>query len=225
MTTVLSDLLTFTRGQKHYNGEGIDGITKKIELLNDTLKNVSYVHGENADAVVTLKTAFEYLGKEVKALAEKETPAPVVNVEAPVVTVPEPTIIEKQDPFSETIARTLIEILQRQTNEVRITNARPQDAIPVVLTDRSLKKFYDAISQIVTTQSNPINPDFSVLVDEADAVTVYIGYADPGIAEDAPNWKIKRMDTSITGQTKIKWAGGSPRFAFAWDDRASLSYF
>lgn len=225
---VLAAILEKSKEHKNYNGEGLENVTENLAIINDTLKAASATEQSNTEEIVaqveTLQKAFEFLEKAIFQLATKETPAPIVNVDAPVINVPEPKVITKQDPFSEVIAKTLLQILQKQDGQTYIANRAPSEAIPVVLTDKSLKSFYNAISQIVTSQQAPLNPDYSIMIDEASATITYVGYADPGVSEDNASWKIKRIDTSVAGQTKIKWAGGVPTKSNAWSDRASLIY-
>ena len=69
---------------------------------------------------------------------------------------------------------------------------------------------------------DPVTP-YSVVVDEADATTIYVGEATPGTATSAASWRVKRVDSSsITAE--ILYADGNDSFDNIWDNRASLSY-
>jgi len=53
---------------------------------------------------------------------------------------------------------------------------------------------------------------------------IYRGYAEPGVAESASTWRIKRLDIGVDGDVTTTWAGGTADFVNAWDDRASYIY-
>ncbi len=63
---------------------------------------------------------------------------------------------------------------------------------------------------------------YTTRIDEADATTTYIGTADPGTAESAASWQVKKIVS--TNPTSIKFADGTSAFDNVWDDRASLTY-
>ena len=69
----------------------------------------------------------------------------------------------------------------------------------------------------------PIDTQYAVNLDQADASTLYIGVA--AIASDgaSPVWQIRRMQTSGT-VSSIKWADGDQQFDNVWNNRASLTY-
>lgn len=53
---------------------------------------------------------------------------------------------------------------------------------------------------------------------------IYVGHAQPGQAETASTWRIKRLTIGVDGDVTEEWAGGSASFDKVWADRASLSY-
>lgn len=62
------------------------------------------------------------------------------------------------------------------------------------------------------------------LVHDAGGGVTYIGYTKRlGIAEDTPEWHIRRITVS-GGITRTEYAQGSFEFSFAWSDRTTLSY-
>lgn len=65
--------------------------------------------------------------------------------------------------------------------------------------------------------------NFTVMVDEVDANTTYIGMAQIGTATDAAGWQIKRISVSGT-VTATQWADGTDEFTKVWDNRALYSY-
>lgn len=114
------------------------------------------------DAVILTKQAIEEVKDKVHTMTLKEirTLQEIiqkkdlnVKVDAPIVNVPEPKIkllrenkeIVKSNELLEKLIHAVLK--QGESNDVRISNYLPQDAIPVRLTDRSGKKFYDAIMQ------------------------------------------------------------------------------
>lgn len=52
----------------------------------------------------------------------------------------------------------------------------------------------------------------------------YICKSKPGTAEATAKWQCKRVDTSVSGTTKILYAGGSPDFNQTASDPTALSY-
>lgn len=65
--------------------------------------------------------------------------------------------------------------------------------------------------------------DYAQRVDEASATVTYIGKADPGSAEGAAVWQIKKIEV-IGSETEITWADGDVDFNNVWSNRASLSF-
>lgn len=60
-------------------------------------------------------------------------------------------------------------------------------------------------------------------IDEISDNLVYIGYADIGTLDGAPDWAIKRLQkTGVV--TSVQWADGNQNYDNIWDDRASLTY-
>lgn len=59
-------------------------------------------------------------------------------------------------------------------------------------------------------------------VDFVGDTLIYLGEADPGTAESAASWRIKKIDT--TGDISILWADGNNNYDNVWDNRLSLSY-
>lgn len=118
---------------------------------------------ENQNTTKLLE-AIDVLNKSLQAALAKEVPAPVVKITPAPITVPAPTVIDKTHIVQETKQAELMvglleKILSRSgktavEGAVRITNARPDDAIPVVLVDAGLKKFYNAVSELVAAVSS-----------------------------------------------------------------------
>lgn len=65
--------------------------------------------------------------------------------------------------------------------------------------------------------------DYTQRIDEVSATVTYIGKADPGSAEGAAVWQIKKIEV-IGTETEITWADGDVSFNNIWDNRASLTY-
>ena len=63
----------------------------------------------------------------------------------------------------------------------------------------------------------------TVIVDEADATTVYVGRAKPGSATASSVWAISRTKT-VGAVTTTAFAGGTAEYDKVWDDRASFTY-
>lgn len=63
----------------------------------------------------------------------------------------------------------------------------------------------------------------SVMVDEPDANTTYVGEALAGADTSAAAWRIKQI--SVSGNvTTVNFADGDTNFDNVWDNRAILSY-
>ena len=63
----------------------------------------------------------------------------------------------------------------------------------------------------------------SILIDDTDPSTIYIGKAPTGASTSSAVWRIERI-TFVGSITEIKFANGSPEYNSIWDNRASLSY-
>jgi hypothetical protein len=61
------------------------------------------------------------------------------------------------------------------------------------------------------------------IIDQPDALTTYIGYANPGTATASALWQIKRILVSGS-ETAIEFADGNLNFDNIWNNRTSLSY-
>ena len=59
-------------------------------------------------------------------------------------------------------------------------------------------------------------------VDIANATTIYIGEASPGVATSTAAWRIFKVDT--TSGVSIGYAGKDAGFIYVWDDRATYTY-
>jgi len=65
--------------------------------------------------------------------------------------------------------------------------------------------------------------NYTVLIDEPDTSTTYIGRAKLGTLTSEAQWQIQKM--AVAGNvTSIKWAGGDDDFNQIWDNRTSLTY-
>ena len=61
------------------------------------------------------------------------------------------------------------------------------------------------------------------IIDEASSTVTYVGYAEQGASLGASVWLIKKIDSDVSGDTMITWAG-SAKFDQEWDERTALSY-
>lgn len=65
--------------------------------------------------------------------------------------------------------------------------------------------------------------DLDTIIIESGNYT-YIGYAEPGSSENKPVWKCKRIDESVVGETRIKFADGDKNFDNIGSNITSLNY-
>ena len=59
-------------------------------------------------------------------------------------------------------------------------------------------------------------------VDVANATTIYVAEAAPGVVTSQSSWKIFKVDTS--SGVSIGYANNNAGFIHSWDDRASYTY-
>lgn len=64
---------------------------------------------------------------------------------------------------------------------------------------------------------------YDVQVDTTDPVVTYVGQAEPGTANSASAWRIKRI-TETSSEVAIDWANGTADFVHSWDDHLTLPY-
>lgn len=91
-----------------------------------------------------------------KALQEKNLE---VNIEPPIVNVPEPKVefikeVKEAKTTNELLKEVLKALMNKGDGQVYINNQRPEDAIAVKLTDKSSKRFYDAVMMAVTSANS-----------------------------------------------------------------------
>ncbi|MCS7316954.1 MAG: hypothetical protein NZZ41_01340 [Candidatus Dojkabacteria bacterium] len=55
--------------------------------------------------------------------------------------------------------------------------------------------------------------------------TYYQGFALPGTSDSSPNWRIKRIIETASGDVFITYAGGNANADKVWNNRLSLAYF
>lgn len=71
------------------------------------------------------------------------------------------------------------------------------------------------------------NQNYTVLVDEVDSSTTYVGEAVINLGDKAlpseAKWRIRKITVSGT-ITTISWANNTDGFTEIWDDRASATY-
>ena len=103
---------------------------------------------ENLSELTAIKEA-------ITKLAEKRIPAPVVNVEAPIIKAPEAVVIDKSTVIQETkemqeavkvLGKILEKVSIKQSSIVKIGNVDPDEAVAVRIVDKDGKGFVDLIS-------------------------------------------------------------------------------
>lgn len=71
----------------------------------------------------------------------------------------------------------------------------------------------------VATASDSAGGPYDLNMDEASSTVLYVGEADPGTANSAAAWRIKKVTP-----TGVSWADGVTTFTKIWDNRASYTY-
>ena len=103
---------------------------------------------ENLSELTAIKEA-------ISKLAEKRIPAPVVNVEAPIIKAPEAVVIDKSTVIQETkemqeavkvLGKILEKVSIKQSSIVKIGNVDPDEAVAVRMVDKDGKNFVDLVS-------------------------------------------------------------------------------
>lgn len=61
------------------------------------------------------------------------------------------------------------------------------------------------------------------MIDEVDANTMYVGYAEVGSATSGAVWQIKKIAKS-GNVTTISWADGNSLYDNVWTNHTSLTY-
>ena len=60
---------------------------------------------------------------------------------------------------------------------------------------------------------------------DANNNPIYLGEAAMGTASNEAKFRIRKLTYDANNNvTAIKWASGSPRYAFVWNDRATYTY-
>jgi hypothetical protein len=79
------------------------------------------------------------------------------------------------------------------------------------------------MAEVGQTRTSTVN-GLTTLIDEATSTITYICLAEPGSATSTSVWQIKRIDTSVAGQTRILFADGNKNFDNEADNRTTLDY-
>lgn len=159
----MDDKKTFTdsinelgsRIKAYFKDKNIEDV-KNTKIIKDGL---SYVQGAVYDVKKAvdsknnkkLEKAIEHL---TDVLKKKDLQ---VDVKAPVVNVPEPKVevvkeVKEVKETNELLKKVLQSMMRKEAdNSVYIQNRRPNEAMPVVLTEKSGKRFYDAVMMAVTS--------------------------------------------------------------------------
>lgn len=140
-------------------------------LMVETMKEFIEVVGDKeieqglSDQLKSLTAQFFKLGEDMKAIASKKIPAPVVNVEAPRVEVKVPDIIvpeqkttviqETEEAKQQTGLLSGLFKLMKGGLSVKVENYEPKDAVPVRIVDKGAETFIDAFMSFVAGGGGP----------------------------------------------------------------------
>jgi len=126
-----------------------------IDIESAVDKTVEAIKSKNNDDVVSA------VKELITTFKQKELS---VNVEAPIVNVPDPKVqIIKDNSETEKVVALLKNLISKQSDSTFISNSSPSEAIPVVLTDKTRKKFYDAVMQAIATTSASLPLDGGIV--------------------------------------------------------------
>lgn len=73
--------------------------------------------------------------------------------------------------------------------------------------------------EVATVSAGASGGPYDLNMDEASSTVLYVGEADPGTANSAAAWRIKKVTP-----TGVSWADGVTTFTKIWDNRASYTY-
>jgi len=59
---------------------------------------------------------------------------------------------------------------------------------------------------------------------DGDDNPIFVGYAEPGTADDEDHWLIQQLTWVAGNMTTLRFAEGKADYAFTWDSRAGYSY-
>lgn len=127
--------------------------TETVFMLADGLSLLIKALGEqdNTDNLLELQS----IKGAITKLAEKKVPAPIVNIEAPIVKIPEAKIIDKSTVIQETkeiqeavkiLGKILEKVSVKQNSIVKIGNVDPDEAVAVRMVDKNGKNFVDLMA-------------------------------------------------------------------------------
>lgn len=77
------------------------------------------------------------------------------------------------------------------------------------------------VSRFRTTQD--ISQAYATKWDKSTTNITYLGQAPIGTATSSPNWRIMKVDQTVTDQGTVTWAS-SGAFTATWDNRTSETY-
>lgn len=65
---------------------------------------------------------------------------------------------------------------------------------------------------------------FTMAIEYSGDNAIYVGKSAPGTPKGSAKWQIKKIAYTGSNPTDIQFAGGSSKFDYEWDERASYTY-
>jgi hypothetical protein len=131
-------------------------------------------------------------------------------------------------------------VVAREVERVSSGNSQPQVSVSNEEIDLQVSGSDQAVAiprreiESIVLSTGPIGPQGlsaedidGMYAERVDFITdslLYKGWADPGTAESAAEWRIQRIVIGADDDVTKTYPDGSNGFEFAWDDRATLSY-
>lgn len=72
-------------------------------------------------------------------------------------------------------------------------------------------------------QSQVVRDEYPARIDEVNSELFYLGWAELGVAEDNPRWKIRKIQKVGTVWIQ-QYANGEETYVNSWADRSILNY-
>lgn len=216
-------------------------LRKMVAEVGSIPKELPTFEAKEAVSITNLPDFDKYYSKLEKAITGLDmkpqvnvSPTPV-NVEAPVVNV-EQDFATLQKPLKDVVTAvknivipeqkevdlSTLEKLQKTTNE-KLEKLYDKPG-PTLTTDLPFENADGRITRVVIGDDGAVpttSPALATRLDDSADPIIYIGKAPVGSSESASVWQIAKLDTS-SGLIKT-WAGNA-EFAYAFSDRATLTY-